>query len=141
MVNKALIYALAFFVSLSVLFGYLSYRFYSDKAVAQSTISQLERANKELLESSGKQDTACKIADQIPSEFIEQANKLEKEKDNLLEQIDKLSSTPKQKAEDIEGKSNDKVTISLDEPLPSELVRMLDEVHNSVQGQSTRNAK
>ena len=96
MLNKPLITALLVSISLNCLFGYLSYSFYSDKAVAVSQLTTAVKANKDLKESLDKKDTACKIADVIISEYTKEKQEIVKETDGVLNDIDKLPSVPVQ---------------------------------------------
>lgn len=72
MFSKPLILALLVSISLNCLFGYLSYSFYSDKAVAESQLDAAVDANKGLQLSLEKKETACKITDVIVSEYTKE---------------------------------------------------------------------
>ena len=131
MLNKPLITALFVSISLNCLFGYLSYSFYSDKAVAQSQLSTATDANKDLQESLDKKETACKITDVIVSEYTKEKQEIVKETDGVLNDIDKLPSvSPKgvsspKRQENVKEQSN---VVSLDARLSDDLVRLLSEV-------------
>lgn len=130
--NKPLI--LAFFVSLSFngLFGYLSYNFYSKKAVVESQLTQLKSDYKSLEDSMLKQETACKIQEEIVSDFIVEKGVLDQKEKDILTEIDKLPSKPvkqdKPKREDNVQENN---VAGLDDALPPELVRMLKQSYNN----------
>lgn len=94
--TKPLLLALFVSVALNGLFGYLSYSFYSDKAVAESQLDTAVDANKGLQESLDKKATACKIADVIVSEYTKEKQEIVKETDGVLNDIDKLPSVPTQ---------------------------------------------
>jgi cytoskeletal protein RodZ len=136
MLNKPLILALLVSASLNFMFGYLSYSFYSDKAVAQAQLDTAVKANKDLKESLDKKETACKITDVIVSEYTKEKQEIVKETDGVLNAIDKLPSEPVQVESKPKGQENakeqtvDKQTniVSLDDKLPTDLVRMLSEV-------------
>lgn len=139
MLNKPLILTLIVSLSLNLTFGYLSYSFYSDKAVAESKLDTAVDANKGLQESLDKKDTACKITDVIVSEYTKEKQEIVKETDGVLNDIDKLPSTPVQveskpkRQENAEGKTN---IVSLDDKLPADLVRMLSESCSRARGSS-----
>jgi hypothetical protein len=76
MLNKPLILVLLVSLSFNGLFGYLSYSFYSDKAVAESQLDTAVDANKGLQESLDKKETACKITDAIVSEYQKKSKRL-----------------------------------------------------------------
>ena len=131
MFSKPIIIALFVSISLNCLFGYLSYSFYSDKAVAESQLVTAVDANKDLKESLDKKETACKITDVIVSEYTKEKQEIVKETDGILGAIDKLPSTPVQV--EIKPKRQENVkeqidVVSLDGKLPADLVRLLSEV-------------
>lgn len=147
MLNKPLILALLVSLSFNGLFGYLSYSFYSDKAVAESQLDQAKGANKSLQESLDKKDTACLITDTIISEYQEEKQEIVKEKDRDLNAIDKMMTLPvltenKQKRQEnakeqkgVEGNS----VINLDSKLPDDLVRLLSESCHRSKGSNCDN--
>lgn len=136
MPSKPLIIALLVSISLNCLFGYLSYSFYSDKAVAESQLTTAVDANKDLKKSLDKKDTACKVTDVIVSEYTKEKQEVVKETDGVLNDIDKLPSVPTQveskpkRQENVKEQSAEKQTnvVSLDDKLPVDLVRLLSEV-------------
>ena len=135
MLSKPLILALFVSISLNCLSGYLSYSFYSDKAVAESQLQTAVDANKGLQQSLDKKDTACKITDVIVSEYQAGKQEIVKETDGVLNDIDKLPSVPVQveskpkRQENAKEQTVDKQTniVSLDDKLPADLVRLLSE--------------
>ncbi|UZS00948.1 inner membrane subunit [Pseudomonas phage vB_PsaM_M1] len=130
MFNKPLIIALFVSISLNCLFGYLSYSFYSDKAVAESQLETAVKANKDLKESLDKKETACKITDVIVSEYTKEKQEIVKETDGVLNAIDKLPSKSVQAESKPKRQENVKEQIdvaSLDDKLPADLVRLLSE--------------
>lgn len=94
MLSKPFIIALLVSISLNGLFGYLSYSFYSDKAVAESQLATAVDANKGLQLSLEKKETACKITDAIISEYQTEKQEIVKEKDRDLSAIDKMVAKP-----------------------------------------------
>ena len=133
MLSKPFIIALFVSISLNCLFGYLSYSFYSDKAVAQSQLDAAVDANKVLQESLDKKETACKITDVIVSEYTKEKQEIVKETDGVLNDIDKLPSVSTQvesspKRQENVNKQVEETPVSLDDRLPADLVRLLSEV-------------
>ena len=142
MLNKPLIIALFVSISLNCLFGYLSYSFYSDKAVAESKLETAVDANKDLKESTDKKESACKIADVIVSEYTKEKQEIVKETDGVLNDIDKLPSVPVQVESKSKGQENAKEQtniVNLDGKLPRDLVRMLSEVCLRAKGSACDN--
>lgn len=147
MLNKPLILTLLVSLSFNGLFGYLSYSFYSDKAVAESALDQAKGANKSLQESLDKKDKACLITDAIVSEYQEEKQEIVKEKDRDLSTIDKMMALPsptenKQKRQEnakeqkgVEGNS----VINLDSKLPDNLVSLLSESCHRSKGSTCTN--
>ena len=135
MLNKPLILALLASLSFNGLFGYLSYTFYSKKAVVESQLTQLKSDYKSLESSMLNQETACRIQEEIVSDFIEEKGVLDQKEKDILTEIDKLPSKPvkqdKPKREDNVQENN---VAGLDDALPVELVRMLKQsFDNSIQ--------
>jgi len=139
MLNKPLIIALFVSLTFNVLFAYLSYTFYSDKAVAESQLTTAVKANKDLKESLDKKETACKITDVIVSDFTREKQEIVKETEGVLSDIDKLPSAPIQveskpkRQENVKGQTKD-TPVSLDAKLPDDLVRLLSESCSRAKG-------
>lgn len=132
MLTKPFIIALFVSISLNCLFGYLSYSFYSAKAVAESQLNQAVDANKDLKKSLDKKESACKVTDTIVSEYQTEKQEIVKETDSVLNEIDKLRSVPrpieiKQKGQENAKKQTQGTYVSLDDTLPPDLVRLLSE--------------
>lgn len=136
MLNKPLILTLIVSLSLNLTFGYLSYSFYSDKAVAESKLETAVDANKGLQESLDKKETACKITDTIVSEYTKEKQEIVKETEGVLNDIDKLPSVyPKgvsslKRQENVKEQTAGKQTniVNLNGKLPADLVGLLSEV-------------
>ena len=131
MLSKPLIIALLVSISMNCLFGYLSYSFYSDKAVAESKLDAAVDANKGLQLSLEKKETACKITDTIVSEYQTKKQEIVKETDGVLNDIDKLPSVPVQAESKPKRQENAKEQtniVNLDGKLPADLVGLLSEV-------------
>lgn len=133
--NKPLILASLVSLSFSGLFGYLSYNFYSKKAVVESQLTQLKSDYKSLEDSMLKQETACKIQEEIVSDFIEEKGVLDQKEKDILTEIDKLPSKPvKQDKPKREDSVQEKNAAGIDDALSPELVRMLKQsFDNSIQ--------
>jgi regulatory protein YycI of two-component signal transduction system YycFG len=137
MFSKPLILALFVSISFNITFGYLSYSFYSDKAVAESQLETAVDANKDLKESLDKKDTACLVIDQNAAEYIKEKQEIVKETDGVLNDIDKLPSMPVQlesKPKRQENAKEQSDVVSLDGKLSDDLVRMLSESCSRARG-------
>ena len=139
MLNKPIILALLVSLSLNGLFGYLSYSFYSDKAVAESQLETAVDANKDLKESLDKKDTACKITDVIVSDYTKEKQEIVKETDGVLNDIDKLPSVPSQVENKPKRQENAKeqtkdAPVSLDAKLGDDIKRVLSQSCHSAKG-------
>ena len=139
MLNKPLTLALLVSLSFNGLFGYLSYSFYSDKAVAETALDEAKGANKSLQESLDKKDEACLITDAIVSEYQEEKQEIVKEKDRDLNAIDKLPSMPVQVETKPKRQENAKeqiegAPVSLDAKLGDDIKRMLSQSCHSAKG-------
>lgn len=140
-------YLIAILVSLCLLFGYLSYTFYSDKAVAESKLESLQEANKSLEDSLTKAKAVVEITDQTSTEYLVEKQELVREKDSYLNDLSKLTQVPT-KAVNVENKAvykgnnytNEKVVdgqntyADLDSELPPSLVSLLNEVCDKSRG-------
>ena len=137
--TKVLITALAVSLSLCGLFGYLSYTFYSDKAVAQSQLEAAVDANKDLQQSLDKQETACKIADDISTENTSEQKELEESKQELLSKIDSLPSKAAESSSPKKGLIVPELgtgVADIDDKLPEELKLITQEAYNSLNTKS-----
>ena len=139
MLSKPLIIALFVSISLNCLFGYLSYSFYSDKAVAESQLTTAVKANKDLKESLNKKETACKITDVIVSEYTKEKQEIVKETAGVLSDIDKLPSVLTQVESKPKGQESAKeqiegAPVSLDAKLGDDIKRMLSQSCHSAKG-------
>lgn len=132
MLSKPLIIALFVSLTFNALFGYLSYTFYSDKAVAESQLATAVDTNKDLKESLDKKETACKISDDIVSDFTKEKQEIVKETDGVLNAIDKLPSIPSQveskpKRQENAKEQSEDTPVSLDAKLGDDIKRLLSE--------------
>jgi len=143
MLSKPLILALFVSISLNCLSGYLSYSFYSDKAVAEAQLDTAVDANKDLQLSLEKKETACKITDVIVSEYTKEKQEIVSETDAVLNAIDKMASVSvveensskgglfSKEKENVNKQSN---VVSLDAELPEPLRLLLQDSCNRSKG-------
>jgi hypothetical protein len=135
---------LALFVSLALngLFGYLSYSFYSDKAVAESQLEVAIVSNKFMALSLERKDKACTLQDKIAAENQAEQQEIVEEKDADLNAIDKMASVSvvEEKAfkgaENVNKQSN---VVSLDTELPESLRLLLQDSCNRSKGSACTN--
>lgn len=137
MFNKPLILVLLVSLSLNGLFGYLSYHFHSEKAVAETKLETCKKANQSLVESADKADKACKVGDVMASEFKREEQSLESDRDDILKQLDSLSVAPKQdvKIAPKEATVNEESNVAgVDDLLPESIRMFTESACNRVQG-------
>ena len=144
MLNKPLILALLVSISFNIMLGYLSYSFYSDKAVAESQLATATDANKDLQQSLDKKETACKVTDAIVSDYTKEKQEIVKETDGVLNDIDKLPSMPVQAESKPKGQENVKeqtkdTPVSLDAKLGDDVKRVLSQSCHSAKGNNCDN--
>jgi hypothetical protein len=138
MISKPLSLVLLVSISFNLLFGYLSYEFYGDKKKAEISLDVAVKTNKELSDSLGKKETSCKIDEAVSTEFQVENKAKEKEKDETIKQIDKLSSADKIVAPKATTE-NTNAEISLDSRLPADLAGLLQRHCDSTKGSACDN--
>jgi hypothetical protein len=134
---KISLYLNVFLFSLVCLFGYLSYSFYSDKALVESQLEVALVSNGFLNVSLKRKNKVCSLQDKIAAENQTEQLQLVKEKDTVLHAIDKMVSSSRVKQNVAKGTENVHETsnvVSLDGVLPSTLVSLLNENCNSSKG-------
>ena len=135
--TKPLILALFVSVALNGLFGYLSYSFYSDKAVAESQLEVAVVSNKFMAVSLERKDKVCTLQDKIAAENQTEQQEIVGKTDAVLNAIDKMVVVPTvlQKtsngAENVNKQSN---VVSLDAELPESLRLLLQDSCNRSKG-------
>ena len=137
MLTKPLITALFVSISLNCLFGYLSYSFYSDKAVAESQLEVAVVSNKFMALSLERKDKACTLQDKIAAENQTEQQEIVGETEADLNAIDKMVVVPTVLQKTSNGAENVNKTsnvVSLDGVLPSTLVSLLNESCNRSKG-------
>lgn len=137
MLTKPFIITLFVSISLNCLFGYLSYSFYSDKAVAESQLEVAIVSNKFMAVSLERKDKVCTLQDKIAAENQTEQQEIVGETDTVLNAIDKMVVVPTvlQKtsngAENVNKQSN---VVSLDAELPEPLRLLLQDSCNRSKG-------
>jgi len=126
--NRLFIIIIVVLLSLTSLFGYLSYTFYSDKATLKADVDRLVKANESLVSDVEKATKSCLIVDEINRKHNEEQKVLDEKKEGVVKQIDALEQKPKAiKKEAVnETQSNE---VDIDAPLPNELVELLNEAY------------
>jgi len=126
--NRLFIITIVVLLSLTSLFGYLSYTFYSDKATLKADVDRLAKANESLVSDVEKATKSCLIVDEISSKHNEEQKALDEKKEGVVKKIDTLEQKPKAiKKETVnETQSNE---VDIDAPLPNELVELLNEAY------------
>ena len=129
-------YVLTLSLILNLLFGYLSYQFYSEKSVAQTTLSVCQEANASLDELIKNFQKEKVISERIISDY---ENGLKTISDKQCEAVTKIDRIPSNKLLVKKENINDKTQsdeVDIDGKLPSSLVSVLTDTYNSVQVQS-----
>ena len=141
---------LALFVSLTLngLFGYLSYSFYSDKAVAESQLEVAIVSNKFMAVSLERKSVICTLQDKMAAENQTEQLQIVEEKDADLNAIDKMVSVSvveenaSNGAENVNKTSNVVQTqsvVPLDGLLPDHLRVLLQDSCNRSKGSTCTN--
>ena len=143
MLTKPLIIVLFVSISLNGLFGYLSYSFYSDKAVAESQLEVAVVSNKFMALSLERKDKVCTLQDKIAAENQTEQQEIVGKTDAVLNAIDKMASVSvveenasngslfSKEKENVNKQSN---IASLDAELPESLRLLLQDSCNRSKG-------
>ena len=137
MLTKPLITALFVSIFLNCLFGYLSYSFYSDKAVAESQLEVAVVSNKFMAVSLERKDKVCTLQDKIAAENQTEQQEIAGKTDAVLNAIDKMASVSvveenaSNGAQNVNKQSN---IASLDAELPESLRLLLQDSCNRSKG-------
>ena len=140
--TKPLLLALFVSVALNGLFGYLSYSFYSDKAVAESQLEVAVVSNKFMAVSLERKDKVCTLQDKIAAENQTEQQEIVGKTEAVLNAIDKMASVSVVEENASNGAQNVNKTsnvVSLDGVLPSTLVSLLNESCNRSKGSECTN--
>lgn len=142
MFSKPPIIALFVSISLNCLFGYLSYSFYSDKAVAESQLEVAVVSNKFMALSLERKDKVCALQDKVAAENQTEQQEIVGKTEAVLNAIDKMASVSVVEEKAPKGAENVNKTsnaVSLDGVLPSTLVSLLNESCNRSKGSACTN--
>lgn len=146
--TKPLLLALFVSITLNGLFGYLSYSFYSDKAVAESQLEVAIVSNKFMAVSLERKNTACTLQDKIAAENQTEQLQIVEEKDADLNAIDKMASVSVVEEKAPKGAENVNKTsdvvqtqsvVPLDGLLPDHLRVLLQDSCNRSKGSACTN--
>ena len=135
--TKPLLPALFVSITLNGLFGYLSYSFYSDKAVAESQLEVAVVSNKFMALSLERKDKVCTLQDKIAAENQTEQQEIVGKTEAVLNAIDKMVVVPtvlqktSNEAENVNKQSN---ITSLDAELPGPLRLLLQDSCNRSKG-------
>lgn len=129
---KFLLGIIAVLVLLCSFLGYKTYDLSEEKATLGVVIADTQKA----LESSEKametEKQSCSLTDLINTEYQEQKKEHSDKKDSILDELNKLTPSPKPAAKQ-ETKINEKpnaLELDIDSPLPTELRMLLDKACN-----------
>ena len=142
LLSKPIIIALLVSISLNGLFGYLSYSFYSDKAVAESQLEVAIVSNKFMAVSLERKSTACTLQDKMTAENQIEQLQIVEEKDADLNAIDKMASVSVVEEKAPKGAENVNKTsdvVPLDGVLPDHLRVLLQDSCNRSKGSTCTN--
>lgn len=128
-------YALTLSLILNLLFGYLSYQFYSEKSVAQTTLSVCQEANASLDEQIKNFQKEKVISERIISDYENGLKIISDKQCEAVTKIDRIPSNKLVKKENINDKTQSG-EVDIDGKLPSSLISVLTDTYNSVQVQS-----
>ena len=135
--TKPLLLALFVSITLNGLFGYLSYSFYSDKAVAESQLEVAVVSNKFMAVSLERKDKVCTLQDKIAAENQTEQQEIVGKTDAVLNAIDKMASVSVVEENASNGAQNVNKTsnvVSLDAELPEPLRLLLQDSCNRSKG-------
>jgi hypothetical protein len=128
--NRLFIITIVVLLSLTSLFGYLSYSFYSDKATLKADVDRLVKTNATLVSDVEKATKSCLIVDEINRKHNEEQKVLNEKKEGVVKQIDsipKKSNPTTKESSDVEETN----VVDIDGVLPLDLQRMLQQSYRS----------
>ena len=128
-------YVLTLSLILNLILGYLSYQFYSEKSVAQTTLSVCQEANTSLDEQIKNFQKEKVISERIISDYENGLKDISDKQCEAVAKIDRIPSNKLIKKENINEKTQSD-EVDIDGKLPSSLVSVLTDTYNSVQVQS-----
>ena len=137
--TKSLLLTLFVSITLNGLLGYLSYSFYSDKAIAESQLEVAVASNKFMAVSLERKSTVCTLQDKIATENQTEQLLIVKEKDTILDAIGKMVVVPTVLLNASKGTKNvneTTTTAGMDDVLPEPLRLLLQDSCNRSKGSS-----
>ena len=140
--TKPLLLALFVSVALNGLFGYLSYSFYSDKAVAESQLEVAIVSNKFMAVSLERKSAVCTLQDKVAAENQTEQQEIAGKTEAELNAIDKMLSVSvveenaSNGAQNVNKQSN---IVNLDAELPEPLRLLLQDSCNRSKGSTCTN--
>ena len=140
--TKPLLIALIASFILNGLFGYLSYSFYSDKAVAESQLEVAVVSNKFMALSLERKDKVCTLQDKIAAENQTEQQEIVGKTEADLNAIDKMASVSVVEENASNGTQNvnkQSNIVSLDAELPESLRLLLQDSCNRSKGSTCTN--
>lgn len=130
MISKPFIIIIVVLLSLTSLFGYLSYSFYGDRSTLKADVDRLVKANATLVSNVEKATKSCLIVDEINRKHNEEQKALDEKKEGIVKQIDsipKKSHTTTKESSDVEETN----VVDIDGVLPLDLQRMLQQSYRA----------
>lgn len=135
--TKPLLLALFVSAALNGLFGYLSYSFYSDKAVVESQLEVAIVSNKFMVLSFERKDKVCTLQDKIAAENQAEQQEIAGKTEAVLNAIDKMVVVPtvlQKTSNEAENVNKQSTIVSLDAELPKSLRLLLQDSCNRSKG-------
>ena len=137
MFSKPLIIAIFVSISLNCLFGYLSFSFYADRAVAESQLEVAIVSNKFMALSLERKDKVCTLQDKIAAENQTEQQEIVGKTEAVLNAIDKMASVSVVEQIVVKGYENVNKTSNIagmDDVLPEPLRLLLQDSCNRSKG-------
>lgn len=135
-------YFIVALTSLCLLFGYLSYTFYSDKTVAESQLKVAIVSNKFMALSLERKSAACTLQDKIAAENQTEQQEIVGKTEAVLNAIDKMASVSLVEQIVVKGYENVNKTSNIagmDDELPEPLRLLLQDSCNRSKGSTCTN--
>lgn len=136
--NRIVSVIVATLLILVVLFGSLSYSFYSEKSVIQKKYEKLAETNNELVERLETREKSAKIDDKFIIESIQTNDSLSGIERDTLTKIERIEQNRSLKTDagENENEQTKKNVVSINDKLPDDISNVLREHYNSLQRES-----